>query len=410
MTGGTATGQLVAFFFAPLITRIYSPEVFGLQGVFLSLISILSPAIALRYPMAIVVAANEADALQLSRLALMIAFLLSCMVALMLAILQEPFLILLGAEALGALVWFLPLALFCVALQDVANYRATRLGSFHLVGTVTAVHSFVTNLARVLGGLLAPVAAVLIFVTSLAPTVQAGLLILGIRRLHGGAVPTHSTARSLALLRMHRDFPCYRVPTDVVGALGQTSPVLLLSQLFSPATAGFYILARSVVGLPLNVVGSAVGNVYYAQFTALAREGNPVFPLAAKSTLLHLALLAGPLLLFSFLFPTLFAFVFGETWRTAGEYAQWMALLVTGMLANIPVVRLLPVIRQQAAHLIFNLLILVGGIFGMLGGRTLYGTAAAAVAGYSVATTALYVLQIITYLLLARWFDKKQPK
>jgi len=50
VASGTAAAQVVVFAFSPLITRIYSPEVFGLQGVFLSLIGILSPVIALRYP------------------------------------------------------------------------------------------------------------------------------------------------------------------------------------------------------------------------------------------------------------------------------------------------------------------------------------------------------------------------
>src|SRR5690606_33157336 len=63
---GTAAGQIVTFAFAPLITRIYSPETFGLQGVFLSLVSILSPVVALRYPMAIVVADDDAGAQRLA--------------------------------------------------------------------------------------------------------------------------------------------------------------------------------------------------------------------------------------------------------------------------------------------------------------------------------------------------------
>ncbi len=220
VASGTAAGQVVVLAFSPLITRIYSPETFGLQGVFLSLISILSPAIALRYPMAIVVASDEAEAARLSRLAVMIAFGLSILLGLVLLFADTQILTLLGAEALGAMIWFLPLALFCVALQDVADFRAARLGSFRLVAIVTVVQAFLTNLARVLGGLAAPVAGTLVAVTAIAPAVQSALLTFGNRRRRT-PVPPMDPGEALTLLRRHRDFPLYRVPTDMMNAFAQ---------------------------------------------------------------------------------------------------------------------------------------------------------------------------------------------
>lgn len=153
VAGGTAAGQAVALVFSPLITRIYGPEIFGLQGVFLSLISILGPVVALRYPMAIVVAEDEKRASHLALLSVLIAFAVSSTVALLLLAAPTTMLAVTGAAALGSLVWFLPIGLFCIALQDIANYRAARCGRFRLIGAATVVHSCVTNLLRVLGGL-----------------------------------------------------------------------------------------------------------------------------------------------------------------------------------------------------------------------------------------------------------------
>lgn len=408
VVSGTAAGQAVVFAFSPLITRIYSPEVFGLQGVFLSLISILSPAIALRYPMAIVVAKNEEDAQQLSRLALLIAFALSCLFGLILLIGQGTVLTLLGAEALGPLIWFLPLALFCVALQEVMNYRTARFGAFGLIAKVTVAQAFITNLARVLGGLFAPVASTLVTVTSVAPALQAAMLKAGTQGRRQPAVAL-TRAGAMALLKAHRDFPLYRVPTDVLNAVAQTSPVLLLSILFSPSAAGLYTIARSVVNLPLNVIGSAVGKVFYARIAEMARGRSPLFPFVLKATLLQLAIPGAATLLAALAFPSLFSFVFGESWRPAGEFAQWMSLWVAGMLTNIPSVRALPVIGRQNVHLLFNTLVMTGGILGLLVGYALWQTASGAVAMYSVVTAAIYAVQIITYLRQVRKYDRKHP-
>lgn len=409
VASGTAAGQVVVLAFSPLITRIYSPEAFGLQGVFLALLSILSPLIALRYPMAIVVAANERAARNLARLAAMIAFGFSLLFGLALLLAREPMLVLLGAQSLGALILFLPLALFCTALLDITGFQAARLGHFRLVGIVSVVQAFVTNLARVLGGLVTPVAGTLVAITSTAPLLQAGLLAIGNRHETRGA-DRLTRREAMALLRKHRDFPLFRAPTDVLSAVAQTVPVILLAALFSPAAAGLYTLARSVVNVPLNVVGGAVGDVYYTRFSTMARAGNPLYPLVLRATLSHLLLLGLPVLLAALLFPALFALAFGEAWRTAGEYAGWMTLWIVGMLANIPTVRVLPVIGRQDMHLVFNAVIAAAGIATILAARQSDDSAATAVAWYSVATAIFYGLQIVTYLALTRHHDRRTAR
>lgn len=402
---GSIGGQLIVFAFSPFITRIYSPEIFGLQGVFLSLLSVLSPIIALRYPMAIVVTKDEDDARRLARLSLLIAFGLSSVLGMILLVARDQVLALLGAEALGPLIWFLPLALFCIALQDVADFRAARLGAFRLVGIVTMVQAFITNLARVLGGLISPIAAILVAVTSLAPALQATLLRLGSRKRYGPP-PSLTRPQALALLHAHRDFPLYRTTTDMLSAASQAVPVILLTALYSPAAAGLYVLARTVVNLPLNIIGSAIGNVFYSHMAEMSRNGRPIFLFVARSAL---ALLLGPggvTLLAALFFPSVFAFVFGEAWRLAGHYAQWMSLCIVGVLANIPAVRALPVIGKQSIHLIFNAVIMVGGAAGLLVGHGTFGTAIASVASFSIVTTLLFGMQMPIYLYLIRRHDR----
>jgi O-antigen/teichoic acid export membrane protein len=404
VASGTAAAQIVVVAFSPIITRIYTPEVFGLQGIFLSLISILSPVIALRYPMAIITAETESEALRLSRLALLVAFAMAGVLWMMLLAGGDTGLRLLGAESLGGLILFLPLALLCVALQDVAEFRAARLGVFRLVGIVAVLQAFATNLARVLGGGISPVAAVLVSVTTFAPAVKAAMLMFGTRELRRPASGL-TRGEALSLLKKHRDFPLYRVPTDVIGAISQSAPVIMLAALFSPSAAGLYVLARTVVNLPLNVLGSALGNVLYARFAELAREKQPLLPLVLRATAFQLAVPGAMLAAAVLFFPALFAFAFGEAWRTAGTYAQWMTLWIICMLVNVPGVRSLPVIGKQSWHLFFNSFIALSGVAGILLGSRLSDSELGAVAYFSVATAAAYVLQVVTYLVLVQRFD-----
>lgn len=405
--GGTVIAQSIVFLFSPLITRIYSPEAFGLQGVFLALISVLWPVVALRYPMAIVVAESEAEVQGLIRLSLWIAASIAAAIALVIGLFRSRLAPLLGVEQLDGLIWFLPLALVLVAAQDVMDFRATRAEAFRTIGMTSAVQALAVNSARIIGGLVHPVASVLVIITSLSYGLQA-LLLRTCVKIQSVPARTEPRPRATELLRKYRDFPLYRAPADVVNALAQATPVFLLSSLFSPAAAGLYVLARGAVNLPLNLIGSAAGNVFYARIAEKARRGEPLFPFVMKATLMQLAVPGGAVLLAALIFPDLFALVFGEEWRTSGHYARWMSLWVVGMLANIPSVRALPVIGRQKVHLLFNALIMAGGVLGMMLGREAFGSALGAVAAYSVVTMMLYGLQIATYLYQVRSYDRSE--
>lgn len=404
VASGTAMAQVVVFAFSPLITRIYSPEVFGLQGIFLSLVSILSPLIALRYPMAIITAKTENEALRLARLSVLIAISIAGLLWTILLFGGQSLQTLIGAGGLGSLIMFLPLALICVAFQDVTDFQAARQKAFRLVGGVSVLQAFITNLARVLGGLVSPVAAVLVVITTLAPAVYAAMLRIGSRELRSNATNlTRGQAR--VLLKRHRDFPVYRMPTDMLNAASQAVPVILLAALFSPAAAGLYVLTRSVLNLPSNIIGSAVGNVLYARFAELSRADEPILPLALRSTGALLAL--APIIIgFAWFAPQVFAFVFGEEWREAGYYAQWMSLWLGISFANVPAMRLAPVIKAQNVLLIANILILAARIVAIYSATWIDGSASLAVASYSVVSLLSNVILTLALLVLCAKFDR----
>jgi O-antigen/teichoic acid export membrane protein len=404
VASGTAAGQLVAFAFSPLITRIFSPEVFGLQGVFLAAVSILSPVIALRYPLAIVIAENEKEARRLERLAVGIAFLLSFILGVILLFAQGPVLAVLGAEAVGPWIWFLPLALLCVAFQDVSTFQATRHGWFRLLGVVTVVQAFLTNLARVLGGLAAPVVGVLIAVTALAPAVQAGLVKLFSKDRRGPPPPQLRPRAALALMDKHRDFPLYRVPTDVLNSASQAVPTILLAALFSPAAAGFYVLARSVLNLPANLVGIAIGNVLYAHYAELDRAGEPLTPVLLRWTGGLLAL--SPLIIGgSWFAPAIFSFVFGAEWEEAGQYVQWMSLWIGISIANVPAVRLAPAIKSQMLLLVSSGLLLSARAFAIAIAFDMGADTVQAVAAFSIVSLVGNACLIMAIAIAARRYD-----
>lgn len=407
VTGGTLASQIIVLSFSPIITRMYGPEAFGLQGVFLSLISILSPVVALRLPLAIAIGKNDREARQLASLALFVAMIITTVMEIGLQIAVRSELNLLGLESLGALIYLLPLVLLFISIHEILDLSLARSGRFILISKATVISSLVSNIARVgLGAVFSPSALILILIATVSPAINSIILKLGtlkVKIIWQGL----SRKRAWNLLHRYADFPVFRVPTDVIGALSQSVPVLMLTGMYSPAIAGYYVLARSVVNLPLNVIGSAVGNVYYTSYAKMERSGQRLFPLVLKATLIHLTVFGFPLLTISGYFPQLFSFVFGAEWQVSGDFASWISLWIVGMLVNIPSVRVLPVIGKQSLHLVFNVVLSICGAVAIVGSRYAFDTPLAAIISFTVTVSSVYVIQIFTYSWLTFCYDRR---
>lgn len=70
LAGGTAAGQAIVVLASPIITRLYTPEDFGVLAVYSSLLGILSTVAALRYELAIPLSEKDEDAAALLKIAM----------------------------------------------------------------------------------------------------------------------------------------------------------------------------------------------------------------------------------------------------------------------------------------------------------------------------------------------------
>src|SRR5690625_2864390 len=103
---------------------------------------------------------------------------------------------------------------------------------------------------------------------------------------------------------------------------------------------------------------------------------------------------------------SLFAWVFGSEWHTAGEYAQWVALWLLFSLAARPVIAIIPVINLQGSFLIAEAVFILLRVGGRLAGGLIYNDALAAVALYAIASGGLF----ISLYLMVMWRLSKMTK
>lgn len=398
VASGTAGAQAITMAFSPLITRIYSPDAFGLLGTYTALLAILTPIAALAYPIAIVLPQDEREALALVRLSTILSFFIAILACIFLTLGGGWLSTLLGAESIANYLFLIPLAMLFAAFVQVAQQWLIRKKEFGVIARTALVQAVILNCAKTGVGWFHPFGAVLIVLATLGHVLQAVLLFLGAKWRYEPSTSSHDQKPQQSLrelLYRYRDFPLYRAPQNFINAASQSLPVLMLAAFFGPAAAGFYTIAKMVMGMPTMLVGKAVNDVFYPRITEAARNGENLPRHITRATMALFAVSILPFGLVMLFGAWLFSFVFGDEWVRAGEYAQWLAVFFLFNFINKPSVAAVPALGIQQGLLVYEVFSTGGKVIGLAAGFYLFKSDLWAVALFSLSGTLTYIAMII---------------
>lgn len=360
---GTVGAQVITMAFAPIITRMYGPESFGLLGTFTATLSVITPIAALAYPIAIVLPKSDDDAKGIAKLSLRIALFMALTLSIILLFSGDRIAELLGMQAIAAFMLLIPLATFFSALQQIMQQWLIRKKQFKVTARIAVSQSLILNSSKVGLGWFWPVGSVLIILATLGSALYAVQLWFGAKKWadKDGLInePAEGEVDLKTLAYKYRDFAYYRAPQTFINAFSQSLPVLMLASFFGPASAGFYTIGRTVLGIPSMLVGKAVADVFYPTISEIANRGGYLYRPIFQATLALAAVGVIPYGVVFLFGPSLFSFVFGEEWRVAGEYARWLSAWSYFGFMNRPSVAALAVLNMQRFFLVYEVVSLI---------------------------------------------------
>ncbi len=402
---GAAVAQVIALGFAPIITRLYAPEAFGALGVFMAIAGIISVIATLNYAKAIVLPRDDKDAAGLMWLSGIISLGISLFVAMLLFGFRGLLKNFMGIDSIESFLIFIPMAIFFAGCSNIFQQWMIRKKQFKPTAKIDVAESLAKNGTKTGFGLLAPTAFTLIIVTTLGDAFKAFLLFTSARKLTGLSDfslknPKVFKKDHLKLLaKRYRDFPMYRAPQNIIFAISQSLPVLLLASLFGVAAAGFYTLGRKILKIPASLISKSIANVIYPKLAESINQGNSIFDILKQSTLWLFALGILPTIAIMVFGPKLFGLIFGNEWIMAGHYARWLSLMVLFMVVNKPCVVATSVLGLQGFLLIYEAGAVLLRALGLVIGFIVFHDDIVAVALFSFMSVIMYVF-LITFVLI----------
>ncbi len=411
---GTAGAQAITMAFAPVITRLYGPEAYGVMGVFMSTVAVLTPIAALTYPIAIVLPKDDRDAKAIARLSVLISILVFLLLSSCLLTFGDTLLTLLNLESISSFLLFIPIYMLLSAWLQVIQQWLIRKKQYKITAKVAVSQAAVVSGTKAGFGWQSPTSTALIVISTLGIAFQILQLLAAIEKSENAenfskkskALRPFTGLKELAY--RHRDFPFFRAPQVFINAASQSLPVIMLASLFGPAAAGFYSIGKTVLGLPTTLIGKSVSDVFYPRITETFNEGKSVNKLLVKATGSLALVCVVPFSIVIIFGPSLFEFVFGQEWIKAGEYASWMALWSMFAFINRPSVSVIPVLGLQSYFLIYEVFSLLSRGAALFIGFYIYSSDVTAVILFSITSAFLNAILITFTIRFARKSDSKR--
>ncbi|KXG81457.1 lipopolysaccharide biosynthesis protein [Pseudomonas mosselii] len=333
---GTGLAQALPIALAPILTRLYTPEDFGIFALYGSICAMLTVLVTGKYDLAIVVPKYENEAVNLVALALLLSLSISLLLMALLVISDNAIVTLLGHPAIGPWLYLVPCATFILGCYYALNFWANRHGYYKNMAVSRVVQSGCAGVVQLMAGLARFGLAGLIVGQLLGQFVSVLFFFVSYRQEGRGKLRRVNFIRILCVARKYKSYPKFMVPGQVMNVGANELPLLLLTVLYGPSVAGLYSLAQRVMTAPLSLFANAIGDVYRqraAEEFVARGECLGIFLFSFKRLFFYAFLPMVPILLFG---PDIFAFVFGETWRGAGEIAAVVAVLMFFQTLSLP--------------------------------------------------------------------------
>ena len=359
---GTLIAIVIPVLVLPVLTRLWSPNDFGIFATYLAFVGVLSVLSAGSLNVALILVKKNKDAISILVIGLVLSFIFFLLLNLVIFILDQVSPIF--KFSVEGWHYLIPIGVFLQSAYMMMISWHNRNKSYKLMSESRVIQSTAISIVQIFSGLGAKFNVGLIF-PDLIGRLLSIILIIKRTELFKTKI---SNINYIALLKRYKKFPLIEAPASFINVLSHQLPIIIIPLIFSPAVGGLYFLATKVMIVPSYLLGTAIAEVFKNKAQDDFRRTGSCRIIFIKILRALFCIGIVPTILFIFFAPNLFFFVFGPQWREAGEYAQIIAPLTLVQFVCSPLTHVL-IFREKLSidlksQIIFLILILIALFIG----------------------------------------------
>jgi lipopolysaccharide exporter len=356
---GTSIAQIIPVLISPVLSRLFSPEDFGLLALYMSISGILSVFATGRYEMAIMLPKKNEDAINLAALGTIILVFVSIIIFIPAIAYNTELSKLTGNEQISYFLYFLPITVFSLSFYKILMYWFNREDHFKGIAVSKVVNSLSNSILSLIYGLFKKGSLGLIFSWILGQLASMIYLAVKMLKESRSLFKYIKPAKIIALAKRYKKFPLFDTWSELLNVLAVELPIILLIRYFGQDITGYYSFTYKVLLLPFSLLAFSIGQAYFKKAGELKNAQIPVanFTFAVFKKLVLIAFV--PLSIVAVFGDVIFPFVFGHEWAEAGKYSRTFSLWVFTIFITSPLTNIFAVYERQRTNLIYNLVTFV---------------------------------------------------
>jgi len=354
---GTTIAQAIPIAISPILTRIYSPEEFGIFALYMSVASMISVVATGGYEYAIMLPKKDEDAINIVALSILVSFFVSFIALLIVFIFNAQITNLLGNPEISSWLYFIPISVLLTGIYQSFNYWNNRKKKYKILAMNRVVQSGTTATANVGMGLSKFGSSGLILGGVLGQGVSTAFLTTKTFDNKNFSFKKIKKSKIIVLAKKYIDFFKYSTFSSLLNSLSFNLLSILLSKIFSVTVLGFYSLVYRILTLPSALIGNSISQVYFQESTKqknIYGNNRVIFMVTLKKLTFISLVIYIPMY---FYISELMIFVFGEEWKISGEIAKILIPLMLVRFVSSILSSTLTTYEKQRSGLLINFLL-----------------------------------------------------
>lgn len=406
LVSGNMLAQVITLAAYFVLTRIYTPDDYGLFNIFYSYIEVLIIFSTCKYELAIVVADDEREAAAVSRFALRMNTLVSAGLLTVALVLWLTGLLPGNLAQLGWMVLLIPPLVFFCGTSRVYSFLYNRFHRYEMIAVSDSVNAGSGALLKIVLGLFGfsqsglPIGTV---IGQAAANINYRLRLKSLPNAQ--AIRNIPNSERRAAAKKHRNFPFFVATKDFINTFSSNLPFLWAALYFERAEVGLFGLALTFTMQPVNILSVAFERVLYARTAETVRDRQPLMHLLCRFLLPLMAVALPIVVLAGFVAEPVFVFCFGDRWQGCGVFVQTLLPLALATLCCNSLMFIPNVFSSQRTEFVFYLVLLALRVAAIAIGVGV-GDFLLAITLYAAAGTLVKASLLLWYLWQVRRYER----
>jgi O-antigen/teichoic acid export membrane protein len=329
LVSGAVIGQVLGFVFIPILSRLYSQEIFGVYFIFVSTVNILGKFSTLRFELAVVLSKNDKIAIN----ALMLSFCILVFTSIFLTIIFIVILHFIGKyRGLGLFDFFifLPVVIFFGGLYEIISAWNNRQKTYKKTSVAKVTNSLAIGAFQTIFRYI-KLEKIGLIMGYTAGKLVSGVVILylSFREIMSNIIYVRFSLMKEIFFK-YKKIPVFNTLINMLNNLSTELPVYVLGIFFGTSTAAFYGMSNKIVASPLDILGRSVSQVFYKRASDVYSKNNNL-EIFVKTMYRKLVFVAGVFFILVIMLLPFLKYILGNKWT--GIYL-YVLILLPAVVAN----------------------------------------------------------------------------